>query len=354
MIIVDAHLDLAYNALTFGRNLLGSLDAVHQSEISQPIANGTAMVTFPSLLEASVDIVFATILVEGASKPILGNSQKLGFRNQEEAHDQAQSQLDYYRRLADEVDFLHLVSHPDDLEDIITNNEQGTNPQIGIVLLLEGAEPVRDPEEVELWYENGLRIIGLAHDDTRYSASSWRGSGGLTDEGRQLLEIMADFGFILDLSNMSEQWTLEALDQYEASVIASHSNCRALLPQERHLSDLQIRRIAERQGVIGVTLFNGYLKAGYGRGDPKESVTTEHIVAHIDHICQYVGDANHVGIGSDFDGGFGVEDAPDGIFKHSDLKLVAIALQGYGYDEEDIAKIMGGNWLSLLRSSLNP
>jgi membrane dipeptidase len=96
------------------------------------------------------------------------------------------------------------------------------------------------------------------------------------------------------------------------------------------------------------------LKAGYGQGDPKESVTTEHVVAHIDHICQCVGDADHVGIGSNFDGGFGVEDTPDGISEHSDLNLVTKALQGYGYDEEDIIKIMGGNWLSLLRYALNP
>jgi membrane dipeptidase len=218
---------------------------------------------------------------------------------------------------------------------------------------MEGADPIRTPDEAEMWYERGLRIIGLAWDDTRYAAGAWRSGGGLTDEGRRLLEIMADMGFILDLSHMAEDATLQALDSFEGPIMATHSNSRALVPGSYQLSDVQIRLIAERDGVIGIALGNGFLKAGYRRGDLKDSVTLTHIVAHVDHICQIIGDATHVGFGSEFDGGYGVEDAPSGVESHSDFSLIGKALGEYGYTDLDIANIMGGNWLTLLRRALS-
>ncbi len=118
---------------------------------------------------------------------------------------------------------------------------------------------------------------------------------------------MSDLRVILDLTHMSEQATYEALDRYEGPVVATHANARRLVPGERQLSDSQIRRLAERDGVIGVVLLNSFLRPGHKMGDPKEFVTLDNVLAHIDHVCQLLGDARHVGIGSDFDGGFGRE-----------------------------------------------
>jgi membrane dipeptidase len=213
---------------------------------------------------------------------------------------------------------------------------------------MEGADPIRQPEEVELWYERGLRIIGLSWDDTRYSPGAWREGGGLTKDGWALLETAADYNFILDLTHMSDEASLQVLDNYEGPIIASHSNARALVPSKRQLNDTQINRIAERNGVIGIAFANPFLKAGLSLTDPKESVTIEHVLAHIDHICQNVGNADHVGIGTDFDGGFGVESVPAEIETPSDFHLLTKALQEYGYDEDAVTKIMGGNWLRLL------
>jgi membrane dipeptidase len=200
-----------------------------------------------------------------------------------------------------------------------------------------------------MWYERGLRIIGLAWDDTRYSAGAWGDGGGLTKAGRELLEVMASFGFILDLTHMSEKASLEALDHFQGTIIATHSNARALVPTERQLSDTQIRRIAERDGVIGTVLANSFLNAEFKRGGPKEAVTLEHVVAHIDHVCQVIGDASHVGLGTDFDGGFGVESVPAEIKNLSDLPLIGKALLEKGYSQEDVDGFMGQNWLNLLR-----
>jgi membrane dipeptidase len=353
MFVVDAHLDLAYNALKYNRDLLTTVEAVREKEANQRRPNGTAMVTIPSLQAAGVGLVFSTIFVKPASGTEEPSAKELIYRDAGEAFSLGQAQLDYYHRLADEVETIRLVGDLTELDAVVTSHQDGQEPLLGLIPLLEGADPIREPAEAELWYERGLRIIGLAWGDTRYSAGAWRGSGGLTKEGRHLLEIMAELGFILDLTHMAEEATLQALDSYEGVVIATHSNARALVPGQRQLSDIQIRRIAERDGVIGVVLFNGFLKEEYAKGDPKSTVTAENIVAHIDHICQCVGDSAHVGIGSDFDGGFGVEATPEGINTHSDLGLLSLALKGYGYSDDEVAGILGGNWLRLVRHAFN-
>lgn len=353
MFIVDAHLDLAYNALKYNRDLLTPVETVREKEANQKRPNGTAMVTFPSLQAAGVGIVFGTIFVEPAKGKKGSPTKDLIYRNTEEAFLSGQAQLDYYHRLADEAETIRLVGNLEDLDEVESSLQEGKEPLLGLVPLLEGADPIREPAEAELWYERGLRVIGLAWDDTRYSAGAWRGVGGLTKAGRRLLEIMADFGFILDLTHMAEEATLQALDSYEGAIVATHSNARALVPGQRQLSDLQIKRIVERNGVIGVVLFNGFLNEDYTKGSSKSTVTMENIVAHIDHICQCVGDAGHVGIGSDFDGGFGVEDAPEGIGTHADLELLSSALKEHGYSDDDVAGIMGGNWLAMIRSAFN-
>jgi membrane dipeptidase len=215
---------------------------------------------------------------------------------------------------------------------------------------MEGADPLRTPEELALWVERGLRLVGLAWDDTRYAAGAWRGGKqGLTKEGRALLEVMAEFRVILDLTHMNERASLEALEQYQGPVAATHSNCRALVDGERQLSDEQIQAIGERDGVIGIVLFNKFLQAGYEKGDGKEKVTVDQIVAHIDHICQTLGDADHVGLGTDMDGGFGAGDIPAKLETSADLPLIADGLRSAGYEEGHVQQIMGMNWINLLR-----
>ena len=171
-----------------------------------------------------------------------------------------------------------------------------------------------------------------------------------------MLEAMADLDYILDLSHMAEQAVLEALDRYSGTLIASHSNVRALLTEseqpDRHLSDRVIDRIAERQGVIGIVPYNKFLLGSWRPGDPREWVTLDHVVAHIDYICQRVGDASHVAIGTDFDGGFGLDKIPAGLDSIADLRLIGDALRHRGYTQDHVEAIMGRNWLDALRRAL--
>jgi membrane dipeptidase len=176
---------------------------------------------------------------------------------------------------------------------------------------MEGAEGIRSADELPEWHELGVRLIGLAWAGTRYAGGT-RDPGPLTAEGRQLLGAMADFGFVLDLSHMDERAALEALDLYEGPVAASHVNCMALLPNfptNRHFRDPVLRRIIERDGIIGNMPVNPFLKSncsrktGSGRRcrwmiSLRTSITFVQLAAT---LC--------IRIGSDFDG-FGLQSMP--------------------------------------------
>jgi membrane dipeptidase len=138
-------------------------------------------------------------------------------------------------------------------------------------------------------------------------------------------------------------------------VIASHANARALLrgeTNERHLSDRAIRTLVERDGVIGVVPFNRFLKSEWTSSDGRERMHLEDLVAHIDHICQIAGDSLHVGLGTDFDGGFGWSAVPAEIDDISDMQKLVPVLAARGYEPEDIVRILGGNWRRHLERTL--
>lgn len=346
MFIVDAHLDLAYNAIVKGRDpRLG----VAQIRAGEPSPKDIATVGLPEMRQAGVGLIFATLFVSPSSTPFEREPNEHTYDTPEQAHRLATAQVDYYRRLVDEDDSLRLVTDAAGLEEITRSHEAGEKPLLGIVLLMEGADCIREPDEVELWYERGVRLLGPAWDDTRYCAGAWRDSKqGLSKDGYALLEAMAGLGMILDLTHMSEVATFQALDTYPGPVVATHANARAIVPTERQLSDQQIRLIGERDGMVGAVLANFFLLPGYVRGG-KESVPVAQVAAHIDHVCQVIGDARHAGLGTDLDGGFGQRDIPDPMDSIADLPLIAAALRERGYGEADVAGIMGENWLALLR-----
>ena len=176
--------------------------------------------------------------------------------------------------------------------------------------------------------------------------------GPLTDAGRELLDVMADLGLVLDVSHLAEASFFEAIDRFEGRTVATHANPRARVPGSRQLSDGMIRRLAERDGVIGIVPYNPFLRPGWTKGGAKDAVTVADVAAAVDHVCQVVGDAAHVGLGSDFDGAFGAESTPAGLDTVADLARIGPALGELGYGEEDVAAVLGGNWLRVLRAAL--
>jgi membrane dipeptidase len=164
---------------------------------------------------------------------------------------------------------------------------------------------------------------------------------------------MSRTGMILDASHLTDESFYDALDRFNGPVLASHSNCRALVPGDRQLSDDMIRRLIERGAVIGIAMDAWMLEPGWIRGHTTpENVSLEDAADHIDHICQLAGNARHVAIGSDLDGGYGTEQTPKDLDTIADLQKMPDILAGRGYSDEDVALIMHGNWVRFLQEHL--
>ncbi len=352
MYLVDAHEDIAYNALCFGRDYRRSVDETRRLEQGSDTVkhNGVAVVGLPDAILGRVALTFATIFVAPRSKNP-APWDRLTYTNAREAYELGLQQADYYQRLFDESEKINPVRNQSELDEVLASWDEGKNigeHRMGLVLLLENADPILEPRQFEEWYERGVRIVGPAWQASRYCGGTGQ-PGPLTDLGRELLEVMGDFNALLDLSHMAEQSFLEALDRYEGQLIASHSNPRRFRATDRHLSDEMILGLAERGGVMGIVLYNAFLS---DRWDKKQRLPFTIIADAIDYVCQLTGSAAHVGIGSDFDGGFGVESIPQGLDTVGDLLSISKLLAERGYSEADIAAILGGNMLRQLRATL--
>lgn len=357
MLIVDAHEDIAWNILTFQRDYTLSAEEIRRQEAGTSIAqwNGDTLLGYPDYQRGNVALVFATLFAAPWRKK-LGEWDTQCYRTHSEAKTIYRQQADAYQKLADTHPAkFQVVTQKGQVENILAHWEKEEHPHpVGLVMLMEGAEAIAHPSEVEEWWDLGVRLIGPAWAGNQYCGGTGE-PGGLSKLGFELLETMADLGFSLDLSHMDEKAALQAVDRYERQIVATHANARALLKgveTNRHLSDTLIRRIFERQGVIGVVPFNAFLKAGWKTGDQRAEVTLDHVVAQIDYLCQLAGDSLHVGIGTDFDGGFGLQSVPQGIDTIADLQKLVPLLGERGFSFTDIANILGGNWIRVLRNTL--
>jgi membrane dipeptidase len=219
---------------------------------------------------------------------------------------------------------------------------------------MEGADPILSPDQLEAWQQAGLRLLGPTHYGPGRYAGGTGTELGLTELGPALLKEMERLGIVLDLTHLSDQAFWESLEHYHGLVLASHNNCRRLVPHQRQLSDEQLKAIFERDGVIGAAFDAWMLQLGWIVGESRnEQVSLATVVDHIDYICQLAGSSRHVGIGTDLDGGFGREQSPHDLDTIADLQKLAELLAGRGYGEDDIAAILHGNWLRLLRQAWN-
>jgi membrane dipeptidase len=145
-----------------------------------------------------------------------------------------------------------------------------------LVLLLEGAEGLRKEDDLDEYYDRGLRIVGPVGKAAVGAADLSPDSMRFTPEGKRFLEILSSKGFILDVAHMNTFSADEALDLYEGTVIASHCNCRRLLrspENQRHFDDETIRKLIDRDGVMGVIPFNNFLDTDWKNGMPRNRVT---------------------------------------------------------------------------------
>jgi membrane dipeptidase len=354
LVIVDGHEDLAMGALADGRDYLSSAHTIRAAEAEAGFENpnGVAMLGLADWLVARVAVIVATVQTIPRA---LANPGELSYATIEGAHQQALAHLDVYRRWAASCPHIELLSEGRQLELVLNSWADIDAPEsarrVGLVLLMENAEPIREPDEAAFWAEQGIRLIGPAWHANRYSGDAKDG-GPLTSLGRQLLAEMAELGLTLDLTHMSEEACLEALDSYEGAIVATHAHSQRTAAKTRLLSDGVIEGIVARGGVIGVLPLNWALSSSWRPSDGKEAVTLDAVVEAIDVVCQIAGDAAHVGLGTDFDGGQGAEGAPAELDTIADLPKLASALAARGFADADIVAVMGGNWLKFLYRQL--
>ncbi|HET7056662.1 MAG TPA: membrane dipeptidase [Thermomicrobiales bacterium] len=352
MLAIDAHLDLAMNAVLWDRDLKLSAHETRQIERSEGMTEKgrcAGTVGIPDLRAGEFGLVFATVL----ARTNQGLNSGIDFRTQDNSYAQAQGQLALYREF-ERQGIMRMIRTAADLTQ--WKSEWDANPAttpIGYVLLMEGGDPIVEPEQARGWFDDGLRMVGLAHYGPSQYAYGTASAGPITPRGKELLKVMDEVGMIQDMSHLTDQSFYEALDLFQGPIFASHSNCRALVPGDRQISDDMIKRMVERDAVIGAVFDAWMLQPNWERGvTTNENVTIATVVDHIDHVCQIAGNADHAAIGTDLDGGYGIEQTPKDLDTIVDVQNVADILRNRGYAEADVAKIMHGNWLRFLERAL--
>ena len=353
--LIDAHLDLAWNALSWNRDLTRPLAESREVEsvMTDHAARSRGTVTLPELRRGRIRLCLGTLLARAnpSVHPREGHRRRdLDFVNQDVAFATANGQLAYYHALQARGE-IEIIASRRALDRHWKNAAR--RKAVGLIVAMEGADPIVSPADAQYWYEAGVRCVGLAHYGRSAYAVGTGDAGPLTRFGVRLLRAFEKVGMILDLTHSSDPSFFQALDSFDGPVLASHNNCRALVPGDRQFSDEQIKRLIERGAVIGVACDSWMLVPNYKRGQtPREAATLSTVADHVDHICQLAGNTCHVGIGSDLDGGFGTEQSPLEIDSIGDLQKLAPILRARGYSQADVAAIFNGNWLRFFRSNL--
>ncbi|WP_338876587.1 membrane dipeptidase [Spirosoma sp. SC4-14] len=353
MFTIDAHLDLSMNAMEWNRDLRQSIQRIREREAGMTDkpdrAKGT--VSLPELRRGNIGLVVATQI----ARYVAPDNPLPGWQSPEQAWAQTQGQRSWYEAMEAEgqmVQIRDLASLENHLNRWNDNTPNDDKP-IGYILSLEGADSLITPAYVERAYGYGLRAIGPAHYGPGRYAQGTDATGFMGAAGRALLAEMERFNIILDATHLCDDSFWEALDYFNGPVWASHNNCRALVNHNRQFSDEQIRELIARNAVIGGALDAWMMVPGWVRGQSTPDAMNCHLavmIDHLDHICQLAGNANHIGIGSDLDGAFGREQSPYDLDTIADLQKIPDLLRQRGYTDDDIAKVMHGNWLRFLRS----
>ncbi len=361
---IDAHEDLAWNIACFRRDYSKSVFETRQNEIGTgiPAFNGDTMLGWPEYNQARVALVFGTLFAI-PDRPVYQNPlDHQIFHTPKEANKLYWNQLGLYSKLCDEnPQAFRLIHSQTDLQTHLTewmvnpsNEPPAPHNPVGIIPLMEGADGILSPDELSDWWQAGLRIIGPAWAGNRFCGGTHE-PGSLTQEGKALLASMAELGFILDLSHMDAQAAFECLNLYPGTIITSHANASRLVKGysgNRLLDNDMILAMIERDVVIGVVPFNNFLLADWAQNGGRAGVSLGLVVEQVDYICQMAGDCDHVGIGTDFDGGFGLQSTPRELDSIADLPKIIPLLEEKGYSESQISQIAAKNFHRVLEFGL--
>lgn len=350
--IFDCHLDLSMNATEWNRDLTLPIEKIRELEkdLYDKPDRGNATVCFPELIKGNIGLCVATLI----SRYVKPNNPLPGWNSPEQAWAHAQGQLAWYRTMEDKGEMVQIS----DVKSLVKHLEKWNNnsiKKIGYILSLEGADSIINIDYLYNLYDEGLRAIGPAHYGPGTYAFGTGSSGGIGKKGKELLKEIEKLNLILDVTHLCDQSFWETLDNYNGNLWASHSNTRTIVPDERQFSDDQIKELIKREAVIGMAFDAWMMIPNWERGisNPvQKKLLIENIVDHIDHICQLTGSSNHIGLGSDLDGGFGKEQCPSDLDTIADLQKLDGILKKRGYSDDDINKIFNENFIDFLKRVL--
>jgi len=338
-------------------------------------------IDIPKLKRGAVDLqVFACYASPPADESEKSQAAKKIFRQVEGIH----------RLAAENPADLEIVRSPEDISRLRNSGKTG------ILIGIEGGYAIEnDLDMLRAFHRAGVRLMTLTH----WTRTDWADAsgdaapelGGLTEFGTQVVKEMNRLGMVIDVSHVHDETFWDVIRDTQAPVVASHSCCRALSPHHRNLSDEMLQALAKNKGVIGINFMPGFLNAdlekketgllaevagkhglpgdywSIRRADPEKQakvmkeyesrveklrrtlprVDVKTLVDHIDHVVKVTGNSNHVGLGSDFDG---ISATPIGLENVGLLVAVTEELQRRGYKEDDIRKILGGNFLRVFEA----
>ncbi len=354
MFTIDAHLDLAMNAMEWNRDLRHPVTAINSREsgLTDKPDRGNATVSLPELRKGNIGLVVATQI----ARYVAPNNPLPGWHSPEQAWAQTQAQLAWYKAMEDDGEMVQ-VNNLISLEKHIKLWQDGalfSNKPVGYILSLEGADSIITIKHLETAYNYGLRAVGPAHYGPGRYAQGTDATGYMGAKGHELLKEMERLNMILDATHLCDDSFWEALDHFNGHVWASHNNCRALVNHNRQFSDEQIKELINRGAVIGGAMDAWMMVPNWVRGESTPrgmDCNLEVLIDHMDHICQLAGNALHIGIGSDLDGAFGTEQCPYDLQTITDEQKLPTLLKKRGYTDIDIENIMHGNWLRFLRKA---
>ena len=368
MLIFDAHLDLAMNAMEWNRNLTRPIGELRQRErdLKDKPDRGKNTVCFPEMRRGGIGLCVATQI----ARYVKPSNPLPGWNSPAQAWAQTQGQWAWYRAMEEAGELIQLTraeglnrhvkfwqqfltSHQTDLACNGAEASFGARqqPPIGYILSLEGADSIITLRYLEVAYAQGLLAIGPAHYGPGTYAQGTDATGGIGVKGRELLKEMQRLGLILDVTHLCDQSFWEAVDVFQGHLWASHSNCRALVPHHRQFSDDQIKYLVGRGAVIGCVLDAWMLVPDWirGKSTPESAgLTLDRLVDHIDHVCQITGNTQHSGLGTDLDGGFGREQTPADLDTIADITRLPQLFKARGYSQQDIDQIMHANFVRFL------
>ena len=353
LLILDSHLDLAFNAIQVNRDLTvpAATVRVHDMDgVRQKF--GSCTVTFPELRRGHVGIIFGTVMSRIDPSDRWSGT---GMYHQSQCYGVGTGHYAFYQAIEKEGG-LRFIRTSEELDATVEAWKQpAADTPIGLVLAMESADPILDPDQVPLWYERGLRMVSLSHYGVSSYCHGTGTEGGLLPRGRDLLPVLQEAGIIVDLTHTTDQAFWEIMEAYDGPVGASHHNCRSLTPGQRQLTDDMINAIIERDGVIGAAFDVWMLDPNWNRTIPLYRQTTQATVAtvvdHIEHVCDLAGNARHAAIGTDLDGGYGQEQSPRDMDTIADLQKLVPEMQSRGFKDADIRAILSGNWIRLLKET---